>query len=849
MTRTHGGKTQPRPTTGRVRFPQQVGALPLDESILHRLEASELRYRRLFETAQDGILILDAKSGRITDVNPYLEAMLGYGHDELTGKKIWEIGPFKDIGLSRGAFLDLQSKGYVRYEHLPLETKDGRQKAVEFISNVYQIDGDSVIQCNIRDITERRHVEEVLALSRAELETRVKERTAQLAKANSDLVREIEVRKQAQQASRESADRFQSLTENISDLVWETDARGVYTYVNRKSAELLGYDPEEMVGKTPVDFVSEEGRSRIVRDFRSIVRSKKPFARWETASVCKDGRVIVRETSGVPFFHADGRIGGYRGIDRDITERRRAEEELQMAERLESISTLAGGIAHDFNNLLAGVLGNISLAERYVERGGKAHDRLIDAEGACLRARDLTQQLLTFSGGGAPVKKPASIAALLKESARFALSGSNVKCEFEMPNDLWAADVDAAQISRVVSNVVINADQAMPQGGRVIVSAENTEIRRRGVLPLGKGRYIKVTIQDFGIGIEKKHLGKIFEPYFTTKEKGVGLGLATAYSIIKSHGGCMTAESEFGVGTTVRIFVPACVGPVPASDEDSDERDVGTEGRIMVMDDEQVIGTLLRNGLSEAGYEVDLTSDGGEATDKYAEAIRAKRPYDAVILDLTIPGGIGGRETMLKLLEIDPGVKAIASSGYANDAVMSNFKEYGFSGVVTKPYRFSELERALSNVLHRTETGRVTPKSRTRREDTPTRMGRILVVEDAQVVITALGESLPYLGYEVEFAQDGAEAISMYGKALESGNCFDAVIVDLTVSGVLGGEKIMGRLIEMDPGIRGIVTSGHSSKPAMLNPEKFGFKARIAKPYEVQELASVISMVIGKRIG
>jgi signal transduction histidine kinase/ActR/RegA family two-component response regulator len=384
---------------------------------------------------------------------------------------------------------------------------------------------------------------------------------------------------------------------------------------------------------------------------------------------------------------------------RDITERKQLEEERQRVEKLESIGTLAGGIAHDFNNLLTGILGNITLAQRYVEPESQVADRLLEAERASLRAKDLTQQLLTFSTGGAPVKKTASIAELLQESATFALRGSKVRCEFSLPDDLWPVEVDEGQMSQVITNLILNADQAMPGGGTINIRAENTVIKGKGDLPLPKGNYIKITVKDQGIGIPKKHLAKIFDPYFTTKQKGSGLGLATAYSIIKNHGGYITVESEVGVGTTFYIYLPASKKPAPVKAKAKKEAPVRGKGRILVMDDEEMIRKMLSKMLPLDGYDVELAKDGAEAVELYKKARESGQPFDAVIMDLTIPGGMGGKEAIKKLLEIDPDVKAIVSSGYATDPIMADFKKYGFSAVVTKPYSFGELEKTLRNML------------------------------------------------------------------------------------------------------------------------------------------------------
>jgi nitrogen-specific signal transduction histidine kinase/ActR/RegA family two-component response regulator len=388
----------------------------------------------------------------------------------------------------------------------------------------------------------------------------------------------------------------------------------------------------------------------------------------------------------------------------DITEHKRAEEGLQRIEKLESVGRLAGGIAHDFNNILTAILGNISLAERHIEPKGKAAERLLEAKKASVRAKGLTQQLLTFSRGGAPIKEVASIAELLEESALFALRGSDVKCEFSLPDDLWSIEIDRGQMSQVITNLVINADEAMPKGGLLAIRAKNTVIEREGVLPpLPEGDYVEITVEDYGVGIPKEHLGRIFDPYFTTKQKGTGLGLATTHSIIKNHGGCITVESEPGAGTTFHIYLPASKKPVTKKEEVEEAVQAAFPGRkrILVMDDEETIRDMLSNMLSTAGFEVELASDGKEAIERYEKAMELGQPFDAVIMDLTIPGGMGGKEAIKELIKIDPDVKAIVSSGYSTDPIMADAWKYGFSAVMTKPYSISEMENTLRRILIR----------------------------------------------------------------------------------------------------------------------------------------------------
>jgi signal transduction histidine kinase/CheY-like chemotaxis protein len=381
-----------------------------------------------------------------------------------------------------------------------------------------------------------------------------------------------------------------------------------------------------------------------------------------------------------------------------ISEKRKIEDELLSTRQLESLGILAGGIAHDFNNLLTAILGNTSLAKMFAAPDDKIYARLEDVERASIRAKDLTQQLLTFSKGGAPIRSVTSITNVIRESSQFALRGSKSRCELYVTDELWPVEVDEGQISQVVGNMAINADQAMPEGGVVEIRAENVNLLKGQVVTLEPGRYVRLSIKDSGIGIHSDHLGKIFTPYFTTKQTGSGLGLATSYSIVKKHGGVIIVESETGRGTTFHIYLPATEKEIPKKEASSMTRITGS-GRILVMDDEEFIRDTAREMLATVGYEVDHACDGAEAIELYINAKLAGEPYDLIIMDLTIPGGMGGLEAMQKLLDIDPDARAIVSSGYANGPVMAHFTEYGFKGVIAKPYLAEELYKAVHDVL------------------------------------------------------------------------------------------------------------------------------------------------------
>lgn len=388
----------------------------------------------------------------------------------------------------------------------------------------------------------------------------------------------------------------------------------------------------------------------------------------------------------------------------DITEYKRNQEErnrLQTqalhAQKLEAIGTLAGGIAHDFNNLLTGIMGNLSVA--LLKSGNDdVSTSLQRALQACERATSLTRQLLTFAKGGAPVKQLASVAEIVRDSAEFALRGANVACEFAITDGLWAAEVDTGQLSQVISNLVINADQAMPNGGLLNISIENVEFD----MPshnLSPGRYIRITVSDNGGGISKTSIGRIFEPYFTTKPSGNGLGLATTHSIITRHGGQIEVTSEVGCGTAFTIYLP--VSSIKKQGE-AEAKQVQIQegiGRILLMDDENFIRDVVVDMLDMMGYECVTCENGQQACALYKQALEAGCPFSAVIMDLTIPGGMGGVETMAEISLIDPMARGIVASGYCGDPVVASFREYGFVAAVPKPFTLSQVAETLAEIL------------------------------------------------------------------------------------------------------------------------------------------------------
>ncbi len=509
-------------------------------------------------------------------------------------------------------------------------------------------------------------------------------------------------RSRAEEAIAAEKERLAVTLQSIGDGVITTDTNGNIVLINRIAEELTGWRQEDAFKRPLTDvlhIINEKTRDPVENPAMKVLKTRGIVGFADnTVLKARDGTERIIADSAAPICDKDGKIMGVVLVLRDITEKLKLEGEILKTQKLESLGVLAGGIAHDFNNLLTAILGNISIAKTYIRPGDKIFESLTDAEKASIRARGLTRQLLTFAKGGAAVKKTASVAEIIKDSACFALRGSNVMCKVSIADDLRPVEIDKAQFSQVIDNLIINAQQAMPEGGTVEVNAENISVRPDEMPPLKEGNFIKLSIKDHGVGIQKKHIQKIFDPYFTTKEKGNGLGLAITYSIIRKHDGYITVESEPGTGTTFHIYLPASLRQCP-TEADSDEKVYTGQGKILIMDDEGIVRDVAGQMLRLIGYEVEFAADGSEMLEVYKKARESGEPYDAVIMDLTVPGGMGGKEAIGKLLEICPGVKAIVSSGYSNDPIMADYRKYGFCGVVAKPYKLQQLSQVLYEAL------------------------------------------------------------------------------------------------------------------------------------------------------
>lgn len=636
-------------------------------NIRRRKQAEEMlwesneRLKIIFETSQAGILLGDA-DGKLILCNSRLAEMLACNPDDLAGANYLDFMheanmPAGDEGLR------LLLAGEI--EHVSTERHFVRKDGTSFWG---------YLSARRLEDDDRGH------------------------KGMVGVIADISDLKQAADALEAEKERLAVTLSSIGDGVIAVDTDGRVVMLNGVAEHLCGWSQAEAHGKpltVVFPIINEKTGAPQENPVHKVIETNGVVELANnTVLLARDGARRVVADSAAPMRDNRGNVIGVVLVFRDMTEKRVIEEELLRARKLESLGVLAGGIAHDFNNLLTGILGNVSLAKLLLPAGEKPHTFLDNAEKASVRARELTQQLLTFAKGGAPVKKALSIAQILKDSADFVLRGSDIRCEFDIAEDLWQVEADDGQISQAFNNLLLNADQAMPDGGVVTVRIGNVLTEIDGKVT----RCIRISIEDNGVGIPETDLNRIFDPYFTTKQHGNGLGLATVYSIIKRHDGQIEVSSRLGVGTSVIIHLPAAALEAPQRSFQNEVLQRG-KGKILVMDDEDIIRDVAAETLMMMGYEPMLCSDGNEALELCRQEAEKGAPFAVVIMDLTIPGGMGGKETVKKLLEQYPSARVIVSSGYSNDPIMGDYRKYGFCGAVTKPYHAAELGAALASVL------------------------------------------------------------------------------------------------------------------------------------------------------
>ena len=638
------------------------------QDISQRKEAEALS-RNLITKSPVGIYLLQDRKFVVT--NRWFHTITGYDEKELSKLDFWQLVHPEDRSEVRtNAVKMLRRERVTPYEYRTITKRGETRWIMETVASI-QYQGKRATLGYFMDTTEHKRVEEAL---------------------------------------RESEQKLANIIDFLPDATMVIDKEGTVIAWNQAMEELTGVKTEDMAGKGNYEYALPfYGERRPIL----IDLVHKPQDKLEKYAEVKREGLSLSGVGHFPTFQGrDAYLFGKAGLlrdshgnyagaiesIRDITDLQKAEAERLRLGKLESLGLLAGGIAHDFNNILTAIIGNISLAMLDKKRERQVDERLMEAEKACLQAQTLARQLLTFAKGGAPVKKITSVATTIDESVMFACRGFKTRCELRISDDLWWVEADSGQLGQVFQNLIINAVQAMPAGGTIDIGAENLRLKASLDLPLSPGKYVKISIRDQGIGIPAEYLPKIFDPYFTTKQAGSGLGLATAFSIIQNHHGHISVESIMGVGTTFHIFLPASIQqmvPQPGSERKA----LLGKGKILVMDDEEIVREVLGKMLAKLGYEAKFAQDGAEAVEKFAAAQKTGDKFQAVILDLTVPGGIGGKDTIKKLLDIDPQVKAIVSSGYSDDPIMANFKAYGFSGVIAKPYKVLDLSEVLHDII------------------------------------------------------------------------------------------------------------------------------------------------------
>lgn len=522
-----------------------------------------------------------------------------------------------------------------------------------------------------------------------------------LEKMVQDRTRELELEivehQEAEKNLATSEKRFRTIFDNSIDgiLISDTTTRKCLL-ANRTICTMLGYSEEELLTFSVTDLHPPQDHNWIIQDFEEVLAQRKTLSK-DIPILRKDGSVFQAEISATIM-----ELGGQSlllSCIRDITERKAAEEQRLKISKLESIGVLAGGIAHDFNNILAAILGYVSLIKTRTQENDKRYTFLEQLEKASIRARDLTQQLLTFSKGGEPVKKVTAVAEIIRESAEFVLRGSNVRCNFNFADNLWHAKVDAGQISQVIQNIIVNARHAMPNGGIITVSCRNVIPAPQTTELLAGKNCLEITIADNGPGIPEKLRQRIFDPYFTTKKEGSGLGLAITHSIINKHQGSISVNSPKEGGTTFIILLPAAPYEATVKEQPTIQASVEQLGKtVMVMDDEETLREITAEMLGHLGYTTIMAADGQEAIERYRQYLDSDTPINLVIMDLTIPGGMGGKEAAEKILAMDPNAILVVASGYSQDPIMANYKSYGFSGFLPKPFNLEELRTTLQKI-------------------------------------------------------------------------------------------------------------------------------------------------------
>jgi len=633
------------------------------------LKKSEELYRSLVENINMGISLVDTDFNVIM-TNAANGAMFNKSPDKFFGKKCFEVFEKRSQICSQCPGITAMETGKPQEAITTWQKDDGSRFTIKIkIFPIFDDKGENTGFIKVaEDITD-------------------------FLKSEKDLAAEKE--------------RLSVTLRSIGDGVITTDVSGKVALINKVAENLTGWMQDEAFGK-PLEevfhIIDKNSRERQESPFKKVLKSGQVIGLAdETILVGKNGKELNIADSAAPIHDSESSTVGVVLVFRDVTEQQKTEKELLKIKKIESIGVLAGGIAHDFNNILVAILGNINLSLMDQNLKDETRKFLKEAEKASVRAKDLTQQLLTFAKGGEPVKKTTSLAHIVKDSANFVLSGLPVTCQYDIPEGLWLVEIDTGQISQVVQNIVINAGQSMPDGGVIEITCSNVHSSSDpNIRGLGSGKFVKMAFQDHGTGIPDDAIERIFDPYFSTKKGGSGLGLAITHSIINKHGGHISVESVPGSSTTFNIYLPVSTQHISGTHKHEQEQTFSKSSsnkKIIVMDDDEMVRSVVKAILQQHGHEVLLAHDGTEAIQLYKESMTSEDLPNIIIMDLTIPGGMGGKEAVLEILALNPHAKVIVSSGYSNDPIMANYKDYGFCGAIVKPFEADELAKVVQNAL------------------------------------------------------------------------------------------------------------------------------------------------------
>jgi len=615
----------------------------------------------VFENISDSLEWISPE-GHFLDVNGACCSILGYTREEMLTLHVSDIDPNISEADWCALWEKMRDTKQLRFESLHKDKK-GSTFPVEINCNLIRYDNTEFLCAIVRDISERKEAEEALQASE---------------------------------------DRYRIFTAITSDYVFKCSRSGSDPYIIQWMAgpvkAITGYSDEEIFAMGCWrHIIHPDDSNRVITQLMHLKPSQKLTHTFRI--IKKNGDICwIRESCYCDAGKELDELILY-GCSQDVTKQELLQEQVLKNQKLESLGILAGGIAHDFNNILTGIMGNISFARMFLDKSHRATQPLEAAENASGRAAQLARQLLTFAKGGAPIKKMISVRLLLEECLSLVLRGTNVLGHFEAPENLYNIEADEGQLWQVFNNIIINAVQAMPGGGTLAVRAENSDVGEDNSLGLPAGTYLKLTFSDEGCGISDENLKKVFDPYYTTKAGGSGLGLASVHSIISRHGGTAEIASQLNRGTTITLYIPAVeYCELENHPQITDQQDIGgMYGRILVMDDEELIRGLTKEMLEYLGYTVTTCSNGEQAIEMYSSALEKGNTYYAVILDLTIRGGMGGMEAAQSILAKDPSAKLIVSSGYSNDPVMADYSRYGIHSALIKPYNADELTKALTS--------------------------------------------------------------------------------------------------------------------------------------------------------